>query len=70
MEIKKVQLGKTGLMVTKTAMGCLPIQRISHEAAHCHFYQKRRNRLQNGNRAYRTVFETTADRLYRYFPVP
>jgi aryl-alcohol dehydrogenase-like predicted oxidoreductase len=33
MEIKKVQLGKTGLMVTKTAMGCLPIQRISHEAA-------------------------------------
>ena len=33
MEIKKVKLGKTGLMVTKTAMGCLPIQRISLEAA-------------------------------------
>ena len=33
MEIKKVKLGKTGLLVTKTAMGCLPIQRISHEAS-------------------------------------
>lgn len=33
MEIKKIKLGKTGLWVTKTAMGCLPIQRISHEAA-------------------------------------
>ena len=33
MDIKKVRLGKTGLMVTKTAMGCLPIQRISLEAA-------------------------------------
>ena len=33
MDIKKVRLGKTGLWVTKTAMGCLPIQRISKEAA-------------------------------------
>ena len=31
--MKKIMLGKTGLMVTKTAMGCLPIQRISLEAA-------------------------------------
>jgi len=28
MDIKKVRLGKTDLWVTKTAMGCLPIQRI------------------------------------------
>ena len=33
MDIKKVRLGKTGLMVTKTAMGCLPIQRISMDTA-------------------------------------
>ena len=33
MDIKKVRLGKTGLWVTKTAMGCLPIQHISKEAA-------------------------------------
>mgnify|MGYP000119806486 CR=1 FL=1 len=29
MEIKKIRLGKTGLLVTKTAFGALPIQRIS-----------------------------------------
>ena len=33
MDIYKIRLGKTGLWVTKTAMGCLPIQRISLEAA-------------------------------------
>ena len=33
MDINKIRLGKTGLWVTKTAMGCLPIQRISLEAA-------------------------------------
>ena len=33
MNIKKVRLGKTDLWVTKTAMGCLPIQRISKEEA-------------------------------------
>ena len=29
MEIKKIRLGRTGLLVTKTAFGALPIQRIS-----------------------------------------
>ena len=29
MEIKKIRLGKTGLLVTETAFGALPIQRIS-----------------------------------------
>lgn len=33
MEIKKVKLGKTGIWVTKTAFGALPVQRISHEDA-------------------------------------
>ena len=33
MDIKKVRLGKTDLWVTKTAMGCLPIQRISRADA-------------------------------------
>ena len=33
MDIQKVRLGKTDLWVTKTAMGCLPIQRIDHAAA-------------------------------------
>lgn len=33
MDIKRVRLGKTDLWVTKTAMGCLPIQRIDHAAA-------------------------------------
>ncbi len=32
-EMKKVRLGRTGLMVTKTSFGALPIQRISFEAA-------------------------------------
>lgn len=32
-ERKKVRLGRTGLMVTKTSFGALPIQRISFEAA-------------------------------------
>ena len=31
--MKKIMLGKTGLMVTKTAMGCLPLQRCSKEDA-------------------------------------
>lgn len=31
--MEKIRLGKTGLMVTKTAMGCLPIQRRSTEDA-------------------------------------
>ena len=31
--MEKYRLGKTGLMVTKTAMGCLPIQRCSTEDA-------------------------------------
>ncbi len=29
--MKKITLGKTGLQVTKTAMGCLPVQRCSKE---------------------------------------
>ena len=29
--MKKIRLGKTGLLVTKTAMGCLPVQRCSVE---------------------------------------
>ena len=33
MDIRKVRLGKTELWVTKTAMGCLPIQRIDRAAA-------------------------------------
>ena len=33
MEIKKVRLGRTGLMVTKTAFGALPVQRISRADA-------------------------------------
>ena len=33
MEIKKVRLGKTGLMVTKTAFGALPVQRVSRDDA-------------------------------------
>ncbi len=33
MAMKKVRLGKTELMVTKTAFGALPIQRITKEAA-------------------------------------
>lgn len=32
-EMKKFRLGKTGLMVTKTGMGCLPIQRCDDETA-------------------------------------
>jgi len=31
--MEKVRLGSTGLLVTRTAFGALPIQRISHEAA-------------------------------------
>ena len=31
--MKKVRLGKTGLMVTKTAMGCLPVQRCDNAYA-------------------------------------
>ena len=31
--MKKVKLGKTGLMVTKTAMGCLPVQRCDEAYA-------------------------------------
>jgi len=31
--MKKVMLGKTGLMVTRTAMGCLPIQRVDFDTA-------------------------------------
>lgn len=33
MDIKKIKLGRTGLWVTKTAFGALPVQRISHEDA-------------------------------------
>ena len=33
MDIQKIRLGKTDLWVTKTAMGCLPIQRIDRAAA-------------------------------------
>ncbi len=33
MKIKKVRLGRTGLMVTKTAFGALPVQRISRADA-------------------------------------
>lgn len=32
-EMKKVRLGRTGLMVTKTSFGALPIQRISKDDA-------------------------------------
>lgn len=31
--MRKIRLGKTGLMVTSTAMGCLPVQRCSEEDA-------------------------------------
>lgn len=31
--MKKISLGKTGLMVTKTAMGCLPVQRCDKDYA-------------------------------------
>ena len=31
--MKKIRLGRTGLMVTKTAMGCLPVQRCSEDYA-------------------------------------
>lgn len=31
--MQKIRLGRTGLMVTKTAMGCLPVQRCNDEAA-------------------------------------
>ncbi len=31
--MKKVMLGRTGLMVTRTAMGCLPIQRVDFDTA-------------------------------------
>ena len=31
--MEKVMLGKTGLMVTRTAMGCLPIQRVDFDTA-------------------------------------
>ena len=30
--MQKIRLGRTGLMVTKTAMGCLPVQRCNDEA--------------------------------------
>ncbi len=33
MDIQKIRLGKTGLLVTKTAFGALPIQRIAKEDA-------------------------------------
>ena len=33
MEMKKVRLGRTELMVTKTAFGALPVQRIGHADA-------------------------------------
>lgn len=29
--MQKIRLGRTGLMVTKTAMGCLPVQRCNDE---------------------------------------
>ena len=32
-EMKKVRLGRTELMVTKTSFGALPIQRVSFDAA-------------------------------------
>ena len=32
-EMKKVRLGRTGLMVTKTSFGALPIQRVSFDEA-------------------------------------
>lgn len=32
-ERKKVRLGRTGLMVTKTSFGALPIQRVSFDEA-------------------------------------
>lgn len=31
--MKKIRLGRTGLWVTKTSFGALPVQRISHDAA-------------------------------------
>ena len=31
--MKKIRLGKTGLMVTTTAMGCLPVQRCDEDYA-------------------------------------
>ncbi len=31
--LEKVRLGKTNLMVTRLAMGCIPIQRLSHDDA-------------------------------------
>lgn len=31
--LEKVRLGKTGLMVTRIAMGCIPIQRLTHDDA-------------------------------------
>ncbi len=31
--IEKVRLGRTGLMVTRVAMGCIPIQRLDHDSA-------------------------------------
>ena len=31
--MQKIRLGKTELMVTKTALGCLPLQRCSDEEA-------------------------------------
>ena len=31
--MKKIRLGRTGLMVTKTAFGALPIQRVRMEEA-------------------------------------
>ena len=32
-KMKKVRLGRTELMVTKTSFGALPIQRVSFDAA-------------------------------------
>ena len=32
-EMKKVRLGRTGLMVTKTSFGALPIQRVFFDEA-------------------------------------
>ena len=34
--MKTLTLGKTGLVVTKTAMGCLPVQRCSKEIGRAH----------------------------------
>ena len=31
--MRKIRLGKTGLMVTATAMGCLPVQRCDEDCA-------------------------------------